>query len=61
MLYIGIGIVVTVQMKMPGHAESYNPPAEYLWTKEEEETFLKMAPEVGTHCSSHAVAMHETK
>ena len=50
-----------MQMKMPGHAESYNPPAEYLWTKEEEETFLKMAPEVGTHCSSHAVAMHQTK
>ena len=39
-------------MKMPGHAESYNPPAEYLWTKEEEETFLKMAPEAPT-----AVAM----
>jgi ribosome biogenesis protein ERB1 len=43
-------------MKMPGHAESYNPPAEYLWTKEEEETFLKMAPEA----PAHAVSMHPT-
>mmetsp|Transcript_66385 Transcript_66385/g.163589 ORF Transcript_66385/g.163589 Transcript_66385/m.163589 type:complete len:623 (+) Transcript_66385:496-2364(+) len=27
--------------KLPGHAESYNPPKEYLLTKEEEEELLK--------------------
>jgi ribosome biogenesis protein ERB1 len=30
---------------LPGHAESYNPPAEYLLTEEEKEKFLDMDPE----------------
>ena len=51
--------ICRVQMKMPGHAESYNPPAEYLWTKEEEEAFLKMAPEALNPL--HAVASHVTR
>lgn len=27
------------KLALPTHAESYNPPAEYLWTKEEKEEF----------------------
>jgi len=30
--------------KLPGHAESYNPPEEYLLSKEEEEAMLKQDP-----------------
>lgn len=30
---------------LPGHAESYNPPPEYLFTKEEEEKWLSQDPE----------------
>jgi len=30
--------------KLPGHAESYNPPVEYLLSKEEEDTMLKQDP-----------------
>lgn len=33
------------KMKLPGHEESYNPPAEYLFTKEEEEKWLEQEPE----------------
>ena len=30
--------------KLPGHAESYNPPAEYLLSKEEEDSMLRQDP-----------------
>lgn len=30
---------------LPGHGESYNPPPEYLFTKEEEEKWLSQEPE----------------
>ncbi|XP_062595609.1 ribosome biogenesis protein bop1-A-like [Saccostrea cucullata] len=30
---------------LPGHAESYNPPPEYLLSKEEEEKWMNMEPE----------------
>ncbi|XP_022342098.2 ribosome biogenesis protein bop1-A-like [Crassostrea virginica] len=33
------------KMPLPGHAESYNPPPEYLLTKEEEEKWQNMEPE----------------
>ncbi|ORY78574.1 NUC169 domain-domain-containing protein [Protomyces lactucae-debilis] len=33
------------KMSLPGHAESYNPPAEYLPSKEEEEAWLAADPE----------------
>ncbi|RWS13226.1 ribosome biogenesis protein bop1-A-like protein [Dinothrombium tinctorium] len=33
------------KMKLPTHAESYNPPPEYLFTKEEEEDWKNTEPE----------------
>lgn len=33
------------KMKLPGHEESYNPPSEYLFTKEEEEKWRAQEPE----------------
>lgn len=33
------------KMKLPGHEESYNPPPEYLFTKEEEEKWREQEPE----------------
>lgn len=33
------------KMKLPGHEESYNPPPEYLFTKEEEEKWQEQEPE----------------
>lgn len=33
------------KMKLPGHEESYNPPPEYLFTKEEEEKWKDQEPE----------------
>ena len=33
------------KMKKPGHAASYNPPAEYLPTEEEKEAWALMEPE----------------
>lgn len=33
------------RMKLPGHEESYNPPPEYLFTKEEEEKWKNQEPE----------------
>lgn len=33
------------KMALPGHAESFNPPAEYLWTEEEEREFNELEPE----------------
>ncbi|XP_076373402.1 ribosome biogenesis protein bop1 isoform X2 [Tachypleus tridentatus] len=33
------------KMKLPGHEESYNPPPEYLFTKEEEEKWRNQEPE----------------
>ena len=32
------------KMQLPGHAESYNPPAEYLWTDEEIAAWKKKDP-----------------
>eukprot|EP00299_Pterocystis_sp_00344_P016812 c8433_g1_i1.p1 GENE.c8433_g1_i1~~c8433_g1_i1.p1 ORF type:complete len:732 (+),score=191.79 c8433_g1_i1:41-2197(+) len=32
------------KMKLPGHAESYNPPKEYLYSEEEKEAWLAMDP-----------------
>ncbi|EEC11439.1 block of proliferation protein, putative [Ixodes scapularis] len=33
------------KMKLPGHEESYNPPAEYLFTEEEEAKWREQEPE----------------
>lgn len=33
------------KMALPSHAESFNPPAEYLWTEEEEREFNELEPE----------------
>lgn len=33
------------KLRLPGHEESYNPPPEYLLTKEEEEAWLAKEPE----------------
>ncbi|KAG1701354.1 Ribosome biogenesis protein bop1-B [Nymphon striatum] len=33
------------KMKLPGHEESYNPPSEYIFSKEEEEEWEKQDPE----------------
>ncbi|GAA5838859.1 hypothetical protein JCM3766R1_004231 [Sporobolomyces carnicolor] len=33
------------KLTLPSHAESYNPPEEYLWTKEEEEEFNEQEKE----------------
>lgn len=33
------------KLPLPGHAESYNPPPEYLFTKEEEEKWKEQEPE----------------
>lgn len=32
------------KMKLPGHAESYNPPAEYLYSEEERKTWEQAEP-----------------
>jgi ribosome biogenesis protein ERB1 len=33
------------KMRLPGHEESYNPPAEYLWTEEEVQAWKDTSPE----------------
>jgi ribosome biogenesis protein ERB1 len=33
------------KIKLPDHSESYNPPEEYLWTKDEIEKWEKTSPE----------------
>lgn len=33
------------KMPLPGHAESYNPPDEFLWDEEEKKKYLEMDPE----------------
>ncbi|XP_045192992.2 ribosome biogenesis protein bop1-like [Mercenaria mercenaria] len=33
------------KLSLPGHAESYNPPPEYIFTKEEEEKWKEQEPE----------------
>lgn len=37
------------KMPLPGHAESYNPPAEYLLTEEEQAAQEKLSPEERLH------------
>nr|CCA19917.1 conserved hypothetical protein [Albugo laibachii Nc14] len=41
----GLVHVKAPKMPLPGHAESYNPPEEYLFTKEERRAWEEMDPE----------------
>ena len=42
---IGLSYIPPAKPKLPGHAESYNPPKEYLPTEEERQSWQLMDPE----------------
>lgn len=41
----GLSYIPAPKPKLPGHAESYNPPAEYLPTEEDKAAYELMDPE----------------
>ncbi|KAE8234418.1 hypothetical protein CF326_g545 [Tilletia indica] len=46
------------KLPLPGHAESYNPPAEYLFTEEEKKAWLEAEPE--DRKTSYLPAKHDS-
>ncbi|KAK0540602.1 Ribosome biogenesis protein erb1 [Tilletia horrida] len=46
------------KLPLPGHAESYNPPAEYLFTEEEKQAWLAAEPE--DRKTSYLPAKHDS-